>query len=77
METTDQIYDLVGETEIEDKQYAAAAVKYSANTEGQCHVSMQSNTEAEGYSLWFINDCSCLMENKSRIQYSALPDETV
>ena len=66
METTDQIYDPVGETEIEDKQYAAAAMKYHANTQGQCHMSVQSKTEAEGYILWFINDCSCLMENKTQ-----------
>ena len=77
METTHQIYDPVGETEIEDKQYAAAAMKYSANRQGQCHMSVQSKTEAEGCILWLTNDCSYLMENKSRIQYSALPDETV
>ena len=77
METINQMYDPIGEIEIEDKQYAAAAMKYSANTQGQCHMSAQSKTEAEGCSLWFINDCSCLMEDKSRIQYSALPDQTV
>ena len=77
METTDQIYDPVGEIEIEDKQYAAAAMKYGANTQGQCHMSVQSKTEAEGYNLWFINDYSCVIENKSRIQYSAPLDETV
>ena len=61
METTDQIYDLVGETEIEDKQYAAAAMKYSANTQGRCHISVQSRTEAEGcrfmvYQFLFRSD---------------------
>ena len=65
METIHQIYDPVGETDIEDKQYVALAVKYSANTQGRCHMSMQSKTEAEGYNLWFINDCSCLLKNKS------------
>ena len=65
METADQIYDPVGETEIEDKPYVAAAGKYSANTQGECHMSVQSKTEAEGYILWFINDCSCLLKNKS------------
>ena len=65
METIQQIYDPVGETDIEDKQYVALAVKYSANTQGQCHMSVQSKTEAEGYSLWFINDCSRLLKNKS------------
>ena len=64
METIHQIYDPVGETDKEDKQYVGPAVKYSANTQGQCHMSMQSKTEAEGYSLWFINDCSCLLKNK-------------
>ena len=65
METIQHIYDPVGETDIEDKQYMAPAVKYSANTRGHCHMSVQSKTEAEGYSLWFINDCSCLLKNKS------------
>ena len=58
METIDQIYDHVGETEIEDKQYGAAAVKHSANTQGECHMSVQSKIEAEGYkgySLWIID----------------------
>ena len=40
-------------------------------------MSVQSKTEAEGYILWFINNCSCLVENKSTIQYSAFPDEIV
>ena len=40
-------------------------------------MSVQSKTEAKGYNLWFINDCSCLMQNKSNIQYSALPNEAV
>ena len=65
METIHQIYDPVGETDIEDKQYVAPTVKYSADTQGQCHMSMQSKTQAEGYSLWFINNCSCLLKNKS------------
>ena len=65
METTDKIYDPVGETEKEDKQYAAATMKYSANTQGRCHMSVQSKTEAEGCILWFINDCSCLMKTKA------------
>ena len=54
METTDRIYDLAGEAQIEDKQYAAAALKYSANTQGQWHMSVQSKTKAEGYNLWFM-----------------------
>ena len=65
METIHKIYDPVGETHIEDNEYVAPAVKYSANTQGQCHMSMQSKTEAKGYILWFINDCSCLLKNKS------------
>ena len=66
METIHQIYDPVGETDIENEKYVVPGVKYSANTQGQCHMSMQSKTEAEGYALWFINDCSSLLKNKSR-----------
>ena len=65
METIHQIYDPVGETDIEDKQCVAPAVKYSANREGQCHVSMQSKTKAERYSLWFINNWYSAFKNKS------------
>ena len=65
METILQIYDPVGEIDIEDKQYVAPVVMYSANTQRQCHMSMQSKTEAEGYNLWSINDCSFLLKNKS------------
>ena len=43
-----KIYDLVGETQIEDKWYAGVAMKDSANTQGQCHMSVQSNIEAQG-----------------------------
>ena len=74
METIQQVYDLVGETDIEDKQYVAPAVQYNANTQGQCHMSMQSKTKAEGYSLWFINDCSYLLKKQKHI---GLPDQTV
>ena len=49
METIHQIYDPVDETGIEDKQYLAPAVKYGANTQGQCHMSMQSKTETKGH----------------------------
>ena len=65
MEIVDEIYDPVGETQIEDKQHVAAAVKCSGTTQGQCHMSVQSKTEVEGDCLWFINDCSCLLKNKS------------
>ena len=77
MKTTNHICETVGEAEIQDKQYVSAAMKYSANKQGPCHISVQSKTEAVGPILWFINDCSCLVENESGIQYSALPDEAV
>ena len=67
MEEIDQIYDPVGENEVEDKQCMAAAVKCSANTQAQCHVSVQSKTEAEGYNLRFINDCSCVLKKKKHV----------
>ena len=77
MEPKDQIYDPVGETEIEGRQSASAAMKFvQIHRDIVTHRDM-SKTEAERYNLWFISDCSYPMENKSRIQYSALPDEIV
>ena len=43
METIQQIYDPVDETDIQDQQFVPPLVKYGANTQGQCHMSMQSN----------------------------------
>ena len=40
-------------------------------------MSVQSKTKARGYKLCFINDCSCLTENKSIFQHIALLDEAV